>query len=332
MMTYVQNFLNQLRKRLRVTWRRSHKFLGFPGATFSLLFGCVVCAFLVLRFVQLSHSHEEKQTLLVREEARQKLLEQLSQISIEGTSYAIYDMRTSKIVGHKHGYQMFPLASLTKLATALVASRAIAPDTQIIIPTESNLDFGLRAGDVWRRDDLIKYMLIFSSNDVADLLAKVAGEEKFLRSMNALAAEVGEPLLFINASGLDEGSATGGTGSAAAAAKLTALLYKESPGTLERTSHERATFSVLRNGKSFEIKGVPNTNQLLREYRGVIGSKTGFTDLAGGNLSMVFDIGAGRLFTVTVLGSSRDGRFTDVLTILNDLQTSLSTLQQGMKI
>ena len=40
-------------------------------------------------------------------------------------------------------------------------------------------------------------------------------------------------------------------------------------------------------------------------------SKTGLTDLAGGNLSLVFDVGIGHPVAVVVLGSTKSARFTD---------------------
>jgi D-alanyl-D-alanine carboxypeptidase len=41
-------------------------------------------------------------------------------------------------------------------------------------------------------------------------------------------------------------------------------------------------------------------------------SKTGYTDLAGGNLAVVFDAGIGHPVAVVVLGSTKEERFTDV--------------------
>jgi D-alanyl-D-alanine carboxypeptidase len=45
---------------------------------------------------------------------------------------------------------------------------------------------------------------------------------------------------------------------------------------------------------------------------GLLLSKTGYTDLAGGNLVIVFDVGIGHPVAIVVLGSTRDARFTDV--------------------
>jgi D-alanyl-D-alanine carboxypeptidase len=44
----------------------------------------------------------------------------------------------------------------------------------------------------------------------------------------------------------------------------------------------------------------------------LIASKTGYTDLAGGNLAVAFDAGVNRPIVIAVLGSSREERFSDV--------------------
>jgi len=55
-----------------------------------------------------------------------------------------------------------------------------------------------------------------------------------------------------------------------------------------------------------------NTNKALGEIPGLIAGKTGFTDLADGNLAIMFDAGVGHPVAVVVLHSSKDGRFEDV--------------------
>ena len=55
-----------------------------------------------------------------------------------------------------------------------------------------------------------------------------------------------------------------------------------------------------------------NTNQVLLDIPNLLGSKTGYTDLAGGNLTIIFDAGFNRPIIVTVLGSTHSERFSDV--------------------
>ena len=55
-----------------------------------------------------------------------------------------------------------------------------------------------------------------------------------------------------------------------------------------------------------------NTNQDTLSIPWILASKTGYTDLAGGNLVIAFDAGMMQPYIIAVLGSSKDGRFSDV--------------------
>ncbi len=60
-----------------------------------------------------------------------------------------------------------------------------------------------------------------------------------------------------------------------------------------------------------------NTNKAINMIPNVIGSKTGFTDLSGGNLVVAFDAGIGHPIIVAVLGSTIDGRFEDMAQLVS---------------
>jgi D-alanyl-D-alanine carboxypeptidase len=66
-----------------------------------------------------------------------------------------------------------------------------------------------------------------------------------------------------------------------------------------------------------------NTNDIVNRIPNLIGSKTGYTDLAGGNLTIAFDLGLNRPIIITVLGSTRDERFSDVLKLVAAVQESI---------
>ena len=67
-----------------------------------------------------------------------------------------------------------------------------------------------------------------------------------------------------------------------------------------------------------------NTNESLGRYPGILGSKTGYTDLAGGNLVIVFDVGINHPVAAVVLGSTREGRFEDMAKLT---QATLKTIE-----
>ena len=109
---------------------------------------------------------------------------------------------------------------------------------------------------------------------------------------------------YLNATGLDVSDHLAGAyGSARDQAHLLATFYNNFADLLRCTTLPKAT-----------LKGPAsvNTNLDVGKTIGIIGSKTGFTDLAGGNLAVVVDAGINHPVVIVVLGSTQSGRFTDV--------------------
>ena len=67
-----------------------------------------------------------------------------------------------------------------------------------------------------------------------------------------------------------------------------------------------------------------NTDAEINNIPGIIGSKTGYSDLAGGNLAIVYDASINYPIIVVVLGSTYDERFTDVLSLVKATNQTLS--------
>lgn len=232
---------------------------------------------------------------------------------IEAKTYLVYDVLDKKVLLSKNEADVVPLASITKLMTAVTAKEVEKDDRLIkVIPEaiDAGYDIGLKKGQLWKVDELIKYMLVFSSNDAANLLAvSLTDRQTFISTMNAIAKREGmTTLTFTNPNGLDSLNEFGGKGSALDVARLMAYAYKSIPTLIDATTKPRAT--VITN--TGPISGVPNTNQMVDTFIGIEGSKTGFTDEAGGNLVMIFDISIGHPIVIVVTGSTRTARFTDV--------------------
>ena len=181
-------------------------------------------------------------------------------------------------------------------------------------------DLGLKKGQVFELDELLKYTLVFSSNDGAQAIADgLGGRTFFVNQMNVDAAKLGLELFFTQPAGLDEGGKIGGLGSAHSAAKLIALARKDFPEVFDATTKTRTTVT----SSTGKIMGVPNTNQDVVNFSGLEASKTGFTDLAGGNLAVVVDIAVGHPVAIVVLGSTHEERFSDVEKLYHALQKSI---------
>lgn len=243
-------------------------------------------------------------------------------LSLDGAAAYVVDLRTDTVLYDKNADAELPLASLTKLMTALIAHEYLREgNTVVITPTslEAEGDTGLYAGEAFGTRDLIDLTLVSSSNDgaeaLAGTLAAFTGSTATPRSITALMNETAHELgltrtHFINSTGLDisEAFIGGAYGSARDVAQLLRYIIREHPEMLENTRKESITV-ISRNGLAHTIV---NTNEAAARIPWLIGSKTGFTDLAGGNLAVVFDIGLAHPVAAIVLGSTRDGRFTDI--------------------
>ena len=119
---------------------------------------------------------------------------------------------------------------------------------------------------------------------------------------------------FLNTTGLDVSSSTAGAyGSALDVAHLVEKLLKEHGSIFEATTRH-----PISNGESG--KGAMSTLEPLWSMPGLIAAKTGFTDLAGGNLAAAIDMGIGQPVIAVVLGSTREGRFEDVQLMVDTLR------------
>ena len=241
----------------------------------------------------------------------------------------VYDLTTGKTLFAKNATTSQPLASITKLMTALVAYEAVPHSTVITIhgaDLAQEGDSGLFSQERWRLKDLLDFTLMSSSNDGASALASLGAtpdesgkiRAEFVAKMNAKAVELGlTQMHFTDVTGLDIGTTTDETlavvkppiatafGSAQDVAKLFAHILNVHPEILEATRYQKISFTSLSQFKHTAT----NTNISVNTLPGIIGAKTGLTELAGGNLVVGFDVGFGHPVVAVVLGSTVDGRF-----------------------
>ena len=245
-------------------------------------------------------------------------------ISITAESVVVWDVQNHQPLFEKDAEKERPLASITKLMTALVGAQ-LAAETGVeeTIISRPHLDAlgenGLVAGQTWNIYDLISFMLMGSSNDAARAVAAAASADQsdgyakdFIQRMNDTAQSLGlETTYFFNPSGLDlnETLISGGYGSARDIAQLFSYILETNKQILLPTTYSSKIFQSL-EGVSYSTQ---NTNTWLSEFPEALGSKTGYTVLAGGNLVMAFDFD--RPIVITVMGSTQTGRFQDMKTL-----------------
>lgn len=246
---------------------------------------------------------------------------------ITATSAYVYDPIGNKVLYSKNADDIRPIASLNKLMTAAVADTLLSQSKSLQKPirinkfTDANrADKALLPGTYWEVDDLITYMLVGSSNKAAETIASnLIPRESFMSLMNFTARRLGlSKTTFNNPTGLTEYKTTkkgkaivpSGQSTAKEVAYMLWKIIESHPGLLETTQLAQVKFS---NGIS--AFAIDNTNKILSEYPIVVG-KTGFTEDAGGNLAIVLQkTQTSHAYVIVVLGSTQEGRFTDVATL-----------------
>lgn len=224
-------------------------------------------------------------------------------------SAVVYDTRSSRFLYSKNHEDRLPIASLTKLLSAVVILENLNMDDIVRVPKEVVKVDGekqtLYLDENIRARDLLKMMLIESSNDAAYALMRHASGQDLdlLGLMDRKAVELGmNNSIFHDPAGLnDDALSTSGD--------LVKLVnYSLKFDELWSILGEKTT-------KVYSVDGriehnLNSTNQLLGVIPDVVGGKTGYTDGALGCMLLVVDVpGKNDKLISIVLGSKE--RFTD---------------------
>jgi D-alanyl-D-alanine carboxypeptidase len=254
----------------------------------------------------------------------------LPRVILDGKAAYAEELKTNRVLYEKNADAQIPLASLTKLMTVLVASETLKKNDTVTISEEAlspEGDAGLAVGEEWDMQTLTDFTLLTSANDGAHALA-LAAEKKlsitpqdFVQKMNAKALSIGlVQTFFMDDTGLDISEENAGAyGSAKDVAKLFTYIARTNPRLIEGTSAGAATFT----SKSGIVHSGENTSTVVTELPGALGAKTGFTDLAGGNLALIYEPLPGRPVALVILGSTREGRDADMKILAAAAQTTL---------
>jgi serine-type D-Ala-D-Ala carboxypeptidase (penicillin-binding protein 5/6) len=237
---------------------------------------------------------------------------------VPATAALLADADTGQILYAKQASVRRPIASITKVMTALLAldalplHRVVTVDPRAVFERDdygASSTLGLRAGERITVENLLYALLLGSANDAADALAiAVDGStESFVRHMNRRAAALGmHGTTFFSPSGLDDrGRST----------PLDLL-------RLVRAANENETFQTITATRFRTIpapKGparhIQNRNALLWLYPGTFGTKTGSTTGAG-ECVIASARRDGRSLVAIVLDAPREP-FSSAATLLN---------------
>lgn len=258
--------------------------------------------------------------------------QKIADIPLVANSAYVWDVKAQRALFSKNADKALPLASITKLMTTLLTFELIEQNeaaTVSMSAIQQEGSSGLLEGERFTVEELTQLALVSSSNDAAYALAANVGEllgnqdpaTQFIAGMNIRAKELGlESLNFKNTTGLDISvTEPGATGSARDISFLMEYIITNYPELLEPTQYPTARIYNI-DGAYHDAE---NTNEAVLDIPNMIASKTGYTDLAGGNLTIAFDAGLNRPIIITVLGSTRDARFTDTLKLVAAVQESV---------
>lgn len=226
--------------------------------------------------------------------------EAFSSSSIGAQSYCLMDARDHSILCEKNASLSLPMASTTKIMTAVVIlSRCDLNQLVEVSPEAVGIEGSsmyLSAGEKISVRGLLYGLMLESANDAAAALAiHAAGSvETFAEWMNELAREIGmTDSAFCNPSGLSQ---EGHHASARDLALLMSYAMRD-PVFREITSSKTYRLPMEKEG---EYRYLSNHNRLLDRYEHCIGGKTGYTLAAGRCLVSVSQRNGVELVAVTM--------------------------------
>jgi len=232
---------------------------------------------------------------------------------LSAPSGALVELETGRILYATGGATRRPIASTTKIMTALLVLRSVGMRDVVTVgpraAAQGGASLGLQTGERIRVRDLLYALMLQSANDAAVALAEhVAGStEAFVDQMNRRARAMGlRDTRFRSPNGLDDR----GYSTALDLAQISVLALRDP--VLARIARTKFYRIPAPDGATRRLQ---NRNALLWLYPGAFGVKSGFTSAAGSCLVAAAERGELRLVSV-VLGAPAEA-FSDAATLLD---------------
>lgn len=246
----------------------------------------------------------------------------LANITATAKGYYVADIKTGERIMEKNSDEMFPIASVSKLMTGLIAHENMDPQKVVVVSRDSYNAYGaqgeLTPGEKIKVGDLLYPTFMESSNDATEVLAEAYGRPEFIALMNKKAAELGmHDTYYEDPSGLDARNKS----SSADQFKLLKHIKDKAPLLLDMTRVRQ--FAILKHTWF-------NKNRFLNSEL-FVGGKNGYIDESLWTTASIFDVtlakGGKRQIGIIVL-YSRD-REGDAFKLINFLQKNVSYTETG---
>jgi len=225
-----------------------------------------------------------------------------------------YDLTTNQFLLEKNIKEKLPMASLTKIMTAIVALEHKKSDDRYIVDQKSLVgedSMGLERGEILTLKELLYGLILHSGNDAAEVLANnsFVGREEFIHEMNNKVKTLGiRNTHFTNPTGLE------GNG----------YQYTTAYDLLVMTRYALINFPLFDDVVATAVYTIPQTEthkqyylenetNLLTSYSGVKGVKTGYTDEAGLCLVTYLEYGDHKIIAVLLGSDNRRKEMKEIL-------------------
>ncbi len=230
-------------------------------------------------------------------------------------AYVVGDADTGEIIIEKNGETVSPIASVTKLMTALTTLEDLdQSDTAKVSrkAVETLGQSGFSQGEKIKISDLLYPLLLVSSNDASEILAEHTGRDRFMSLMNANARKIGMTNTNYNdPSGLSAKNYS----TSKDLFRLANYLFTKHKTVFNITTLDRYSAA----GRTWG-----NSNQFTRrdDY---LGGKTGYTDAAHRTGVFIFSapLSDGKSRNIAIVLLKSDDRTTDINRILDYLETNV---------
>lgn len=234
---------------------------------------------------------------------------------IQARSALVYDLTTETAIFTKNPNEKLPMASLTKIMTAIIALENKRSDDRYKVFKENLVgenSMGVTPGEVLSLEELLYGLMLPSGNDAAEVLASNylhGGRVAFIQSMNNKAKSLGlTNTNFTNPSGL-QGD---GNQQTTASDLLVMTRYSLQNFSLFRTVVSTFSYTIPYSDKHKEFY-LENETNLLTSYPGVKGVKTGYTPEAGLCLVTYLDYGGHQIIGVLLGSENRRAEMKELL-------------------
>ncbi len=238
------------------------------------------------------------------------------QPKVSARAFLVGDLNTGEVILAKNQDEKFPIASVSKLMTALVASEIATPDDTAQVSKTALATLGtngaLRLGEKIKTSDLLYPLLLESSNDAAEVLAEHFNRDSFIAKMNQQA-----DILKLSSTSYKDPSGLSSSNQSTVSDmfKLSGYLNKQKPEILSITT---------KRSYSNKTHSWSNISQFLGE-EGYLGGKSGYTDPAKQTVVSLFNLPLGktgeRPIAITLLQST--DRERDIASILKYLKKNV---------